>query len=176
MKGGHGGTGGACSRLVAMTWDWDAEDINPDEDDGKLWVPMMPQMLRMHEMPRSRRSGHSIPSTIPPRQMAVYMVQPNQDRSAEQSKTLIVLLVHTPCTQGPIIIKANLGKEATLRDQETTTEGDVESKLTELLSMPKAQKAKKAPATRQQGVPKNATMVVLTKLRLRPCDQCEAQG
>src|SRR5882724_12444526 len=43
--------------------------------------------------------------------------------------------------------------------------------------MPKAWKEKKKdPTRRQQGVPKNATMVVLTKLRSKPCDWCEVQG
>ena len=28
------------------------EDINPHKDDGKLWVPMMLQMMRMLEMPK----------------------------------------------------------------------------------------------------------------------------
>ena len=28
-----------------MSWDWDAEDINPDEDDGRMWVPTTPKTL-----------------------------------------------------------------------------------------------------------------------------------
>ena len=59
---------------ATMAWDWDMEDIDPKEDDGKLWVPMMPQMLRMHEIPRSTRSGHSMPPMMLLRQLIVYTV------------------------------------------------------------------------------------------------------
>ena len=33
------------SRAEEMSWDWDAEDIDPDEDDGKVWVPVTPKTL-----------------------------------------------------------------------------------------------------------------------------------
>jgi len=26
-----------------MAWDWDVDDIDPDDDDGKLWVPVTAQ-------------------------------------------------------------------------------------------------------------------------------------
>ena len=28
-----------------MCWSWNTEDINPDEDDGKVWVPVMQKTL-----------------------------------------------------------------------------------------------------------------------------------
>jgi len=28
-----------------MAWDWEANDILEDEDDGQDWVPTTPQML-----------------------------------------------------------------------------------------------------------------------------------
>ena len=28
-----------------MCWSWNAEDIDPDKDDGKVWIPMMPKTL-----------------------------------------------------------------------------------------------------------------------------------
>ena len=28
-----------------MSWDWDAEDINPDKNNRKVWVPVTPKML-----------------------------------------------------------------------------------------------------------------------------------
>ena len=28
-----------------MAWDWDAADIDPDEDDGQIWVPITPKTL-----------------------------------------------------------------------------------------------------------------------------------
>jgi len=31
----------------AMAWDWDADNINVEEDDSKLWVLAMAQTLKM---------------------------------------------------------------------------------------------------------------------------------
>src|SRR5882724_6411456 len=28
-----------------MSWDWDATDINPDKDDGYMWVPITPKTV-----------------------------------------------------------------------------------------------------------------------------------
>jgi len=28
-----------------MAWDWEADEIDPNEDEGKIWIPMMPQTL-----------------------------------------------------------------------------------------------------------------------------------
>ena len=50
-----------------------------------------------------------------------------------------------------------------------------ESEFTELLSMPKVCRVEKKAPPGKQGIPKNATMVVSSELRLRPCDQCEKQ-
>jgi len=63
--------------VAMMACDWDAEDIDPYEDDGNLWVPMMPQMMRTLKMPRDMRSSHLMTPVMPLRQMAIYMVQPN---------------------------------------------------------------------------------------------------
>ena len=30
-----------------MAWDWDTDDIDPDGDDGRQWVPMMAQTLKI---------------------------------------------------------------------------------------------------------------------------------
>jgi len=40
---------------AAMAWDWDVDDIDADKDDGKQWVPMMPQMMKIAETPRPER-------------------------------------------------------------------------------------------------------------------------
>ena len=63
--------------VAAMAWDWDMEDIDPHEDNGKLWVPVTLQTMWMLEMPRDMRTSHLMPPMMPPRQMAVCMVQPN---------------------------------------------------------------------------------------------------
>ena len=62
---------------AAMAWDWYVENIDPNKDDGKLWVPMTPQTLRTHETPRGMRSGHLMPPMMLLSQMAIYTIQPN---------------------------------------------------------------------------------------------------
>jgi len=32
-----------------MSWDWDAEDINLDEDDGRTWIPITPKTFEDEE-------------------------------------------------------------------------------------------------------------------------------
>jgi len=63
--------------MAMMAWDWDVEDIDPHEDDGKLWVPVMPQTIRMLKTSMDMRGGHPVPHMTPLRQMAIYTVQPN---------------------------------------------------------------------------------------------------
>jgi len=33
-------------RAYEMSWDWDAEDIDLDEDDERMWVPITPKTLK----------------------------------------------------------------------------------------------------------------------------------
>jgi len=40
-----------------MAWDWDTDDNDTDEDDGKQWVPMTPQIMKIAETPRPVRMG-----------------------------------------------------------------------------------------------------------------------
>jgi len=63
--------------VAMMAWDWDAEDIDPHEDDGKPWVPVTLQMMRMLKSLMDTRAGRLVPTMTPPRQMAIYMVWPN---------------------------------------------------------------------------------------------------
>ena len=28
-----------------MCWSWNTEDIDPDEDDGKMWIPITPRTM-----------------------------------------------------------------------------------------------------------------------------------
>jgi len=78
--GQHVGARGAgqCNGL-----DWDADDIDPDNDDRRLWVPMMAQTLKMGASEGSRPFPAAAPAVMPPthltppQQMSVYMVQPN---------------------------------------------------------------------------------------------------
>ena len=87
----------------------------------------------------------------------------------------IVIPVQLPTIHGPLVFKENVGEGARQRDKETTADNDREGKLTEMSNMPKVQRAGKAPS-RKQGVPRNTTVVMLSELRLRPCNHCKAQS
>jgi len=53
-------------RAAIMAWDWDANDIDMDEDDGRIWVPVTPQTMRMADTPRPGQVRPSIIPTRPP--------------------------------------------------------------------------------------------------------------
>ena len=36
--------------MYEMSWDWDAKDINLDEDDERMWVPITPKTLKDEAM------------------------------------------------------------------------------------------------------------------------------
>ena len=57
----------------AMAWDWDVDDINLDDHDGKLWVPVMAQTLKTGPAEENRGFPPAGPAT-PPRQMTIYVV------------------------------------------------------------------------------------------------------
>ena len=88
----------------------------------------------------------------------------------------MVIPVISPTSHGLLIIKENVGKGVRQRDEETTTDREGESDLNELSSMPKVRRAERKALSRKQGIPKKATMVVLSEPRLKPCDQCEIQN
>ena len=94
------------ARASAMAWDWDVDDIDPDDDDGKLWVPVTAQTLKTG--PAEEDKGHppTDPAT-PVRQMTVYAVQENEDGSAEQASTPMVVPIIMPQMKGWVVIKAN---------------------------------------------------------------------
>jgi len=52
-------------RASAMAWDWDADDINLNDDDGKLWVPVMAQILNMGRAKQYTGPPHPEP-VMPP--------------------------------------------------------------------------------------------------------------
>jgi len=59
----------------------------------------------------------------------------------------MVIPVIFPTSHRLLIIKENVGEGVRQRDEETTTDGEGESELSELLSMPKVQRAeRKAPS------------------------------
>ena len=65
-------------RAAAMAWDWDVDDIDTDEDNGKQWVPMMPQTMKHTETPRPSRMGTPTQpvAQMLARQMTMYALHP----------------------------------------------------------------------------------------------------
>jgi len=65
-----------------MSWDWDAKDINPDKDDGRMWVPITPKTLEDEaiqtvEVKWSTSEDEEEPRAVgdgPHRTMSMYMV------------------------------------------------------------------------------------------------------
>jgi|SRR5882724_1931155 len=90
----------------AMAWDWDMDDIDPNDDNGKLWVPVTAQTLNMGEAEQHSGAPHPEP-VMPPRHMAVYVVQLTQDGSAKQASMPVLMAVQTPRMTGCMVIKAN---------------------------------------------------------------------
>jgi len=132
-----------------MAWDWDVDDIDTDEDDRKQWVPMTPQMKKIAETPRPARMGApTLPVMLmPPQHMTMYTLQLTQGGLAEQASLPMVIPVLSPTGHGLLILKENVGEGVRQRDKETTTDGEGESELTKLLSMPKVWRAeRKAPS------------------------------
>src|SRR5882724_13355003 len=107
---------------------WDADDINTDEDDGKQWVPMMPQIMKHAEKPRPSRMGAPTQPVMlmPTRQMTMYALHPTQGGLAEQASSPMVILVQSPTGHRQMIIKENFGEGARQRDEETTVEDEGE--------------------------------------------------
>src|SRR5882724_6237664 len=114
-----------------MAWDWDVDDIDLEDNDGKLWVTVMAQTLKAGAGEQDRAIPPAGPVTLA-RQMTVYAVQENQDVSADQASMLIVMPVLVPQMKGQVIIKANLGQGETMREEETTADKDGEREVSKL--------------------------------------------
>ena len=91
-----------------MSWDWDAEDIDLDEDDGKVWVLVTPKTLGEgpHTVSHGSRMDRQEPGAAgrvnPPGQtMRVYGL--SQDSTSEQAAAPVLRLVQTPLRDRPMI-------------------------------------------------------------------------
>ena len=79
--------------------------------------------------------------------MTMYTLHLTKGGLAEQVSTPMVIPVLSPTDHGLVIVKENIGEGERQRDKETTADSEGESELTELLSMPKVQRAeRKAPS------------------------------
>jgi len=98
------------AQAALMAWDWEANDIDVDEDDGKQWVLVTPQTMRHIDTARPTQLESPVPAMTPSHQMRVYTMQLSQDGPAKQASMPNILLVLTPQVCGEMVIKENLGK------------------------------------------------------------------
>ena len=91
-------------QVYKMSWDWDAKDIDPDEDNGWMWVPITPKTLEdealwiaetklvvreaEEEMPPIRSEPHQV--------MTMYAVT-NGPGGVRQATTPVHQVIGTPC-------------------------------------------------------------------------------
>src|SRR5882724_7460001 len=135
--------------------------------------------------PAEEDRGHppADPAT-PARQMTVYMVQENEDGSAEQASSPMVMPVLTPQMKGQVVIKANLGRGESPREEETTADEDREKEM----SKPREPSEAPAPpcnqATKIKGkmtrarwtcIPKQAGIIISAEVRTLQCDRCRTK-
>ena len=105
-----------------MCWSWNAEDINPDEDDGKVWIPVMPKTLEA-EAEDARGLPHMLSGV---KEMMVYPVGRGAARDT-QARTPVRQAAATPKTMQPMVILVN---EESLEESESSEEtGAREGKL-----------------------------------------------
>ena len=102
-----------------MCWDWDAEDIGPDEDDGKIWVPVTPKTLETANVDPPQ-SGQQVPEPTKGRAvdqtMRVYAVAGGPKKVA-QASSAITQVVRSPRKTGKIVVFAN--EESSGMDEST---------------------------------------------------------
>jgi len=97
-------------RAYEMSWDWDAEDIDPDKNDGRMWVPITPKTLEDKAMkiaetkPVVSEAEEEVP-TIRSKScqtMSMYAVT-NRPGKVIQASMPILQVVGTP-VMGPEVI------------------------------------------------------------------------
>ena len=156
-----------------MCWSWNAKDIDPDEDDGKVWIPVMPKTLEA-EAEEDLGSPH-MPSGV--KEMTVYLVGRGPARDT-QARMLVRKVAATLKTTQPMVILAN---EESLEEGESSEE----SKAREGKPLAAKQKTRPGNTTRkgttrtrvgkepaERWGPKSQPAVMLTMPRLVLCDRC----
>ena len=106
-----------------MCWDWDAEDIDLDKDDGKIWVPVTPKTLETADIDPPQ-SGKQVPeptkARAADRTMRVYAVASGR-KEVVQVSLAIMQVIQSPRKTGKIIVFAN--KELSDTDGSTRSTG-----------------------------------------------------
>jgi len=107
-----------------MCWDWNAEDIDPDKDDGRMWVPITPKT--MEEEGQDARKGPEGPERTPAEPRPIDRTT-NAGRGPDSTAHIV-----TPAKQGEHTRKPNIeAKKIGQRDEDMSeltalTESDPE--------------------------------------------------
>src|SRR5882724_13251429 len=125
-----------------MAWDWDANDILGDEDDGQDWVPATPQMLGTGMTGDVMRVAQSSMPRTPQHQMVMYPVQLSRSRQFEWERSPVMMEVLTPQCHSEIVVQENLAEDDRLRAKETTMDEGEDSEISVVSTIPKPRLAK----------------------------------
>ena len=161
------------ARAAEMAWDWDAADIDPDEDDGQIWVPVTPKTLEEYvEKPQGTPKTPESKQPTGLRNMAVYTIS-NGPEGAVQGDAPLRQEVLSPQVPGPVVV-LDAGESSDLTElSETEAREDAEGRA----AGPKAVTVVRAAGAGRKGpVPKHAPVVTLTTPRGTSCDRCRRMG
>src|SRR5882724_9072110 len=172
-----------------MSWDWDIEDVVPDEDDGRMWVPIKPKTLGEEAgnndaatPPTARAENHAPAASTENRlEMAIYAVADGPEGPIQASSS-VHQIVGMPIIVPKVIIRSNEEEpeSSQLSELSSLTESSLSQEDTNLgkrKDTPVPHTAKETamwPKKRQ--VAKNAPMVTLRTTREPPCDRCKRTG
>ena len=161
-----------------MSWDWDTEDIDLDEDDGKVWVLVTPKTLG--EGPHTVSHGSHMDGQEPgaagrvnPPSWTMRVYGLSQDSMSEQAAVLVLLSVQTPLRDHPMTILAN-EESSVLSDLSVSGADEKGLRQENHLEKGDGLKGLGRPGNKQAGqaVPKNAPVVMSGTPQLIPCDRC----
>ena len=163
-----------------MAWDGEVADINLDEDDRQVWVPVTPKTLEgliqepegAHKTPKMKQLIISQEDSWL-QNMAIYAVSDGPERAA-QADAPVRQVVLSPQVPGQVIIldmgnSSNLTELSEVEAREETLEG--------WLAEPKAVTVMKAAGVGWKGVvPKCAPVTTSIMPHETSCDRCRRIG
>ena len=161
-----------------MSWDWDAEDIDPDKNDRWIWVPITPKTLdeealwAVEAKPETFKVEEQLPTSgsKPHWVMSMYAVT-NRPGGVRHATMPVCQVVGTPI-MGP---KANVHAPSEWSGISGSSMGMEDPQVKQAAPLqPKVNTSQTAEG--KIWVAKNAPIVMSDTLRDVPCDRCEKVG
>ena len=168
-----------------MSWDWDTEDIDPEEDDGKIWVPVTPKTLEAVDaekgaVPLMAGQVMSPEKEVRPTEwtMQVYTMT-GGPKGMAQATLAVTKVINLPKRTHRIKVYANKElSDVSESDGLTGTDGEAkvgketERKETERNKEKPRGQAKSGKVGGKPPVPNKTPVVTSSTPREIPCDQC----